>query len=128
MTVAVVHSQTDEGRQALAAGIREAQTRNTELVVLHALSGSSEQSARDREIAAVDAAVRAVAPDARVEAALPDPDATSTLLALVDKVDAELVVIGSRHRSAVGKFLMGQQIQRLLLEIPVEILVVKSRQ
>jgi nucleotide-binding universal stress UspA family protein len=128
MTVAVVHSQTDEGRQALAVGAREARIRNTELIVLHALSGSPEQSARDREITAVEVAVDAVAPQARVETALPDPDATSTLLALVDKVDAELVVIGTRHRSAVGKFLMGQQVQRLLLEIPVEILVVKSRQ
>lgn len=127
MTVAVIHNQSDEGRSALTAGIREARARGTELVVLHALSGSPEQTARDREIGAVEAAVRAVAPEARVEAAVPDPDATSTLLALVDKVDAELVVIGSRHRSAVGKFLMGQQVQRLLLEIPVEILVVKSR-
>ncbi|SNS37187.1 universal stress protein [Rhodococcoides kyotonense] len=127
MTVAVVHSQSDEGRNALAAGVREARTRGTELVVLHALSGSPEQSARDREVGAVESAVHALAPDARVEAAVPDPDSTSTLLALVDKVDAELVVIGTRHRSAVGKFLMGQQVQRLLLEIPVEILVVKSR-
>ncbi|WP_072805973.1 universal stress protein [Rhodococcoides yunnanense] len=127
MTVAVIHNQSDEGRSALTAGIREAGTRGTELVVLHALSGSAEQSAREREIGAVEAAVRAVAPEARIEAAVPDPDATSTLLALIDTVDAELVVIGSRHRSAVGKFLMGQQVQRLLLEIPVEILVVKSR-
>jgi nucleotide-binding universal stress UspA family protein len=127
MTVAVIHNQSDEGRSALTAGVREARTRGTELVVLHALSGSQEPTAQGQEIAAVEAAVRAIAPEARVEAALPDPDSTSTLLTLIDKTEAELVVIGSRHRSAVGKFLMGQTVQRLLLEIPVEILLVKSR-
>ncbi|MDJ0392542.1 universal stress protein [Rhodococcus sp. G-MC3] len=127
MTVAVVHNQSDEGRSALVAGVREARTRATDLVVVHALSGSPDPGAQAQEVAAVQVAVRAVAPDARVEAAQPDPDSTSTLLALIDKVDAELVVIGSRHRSAVGKFLMGQTVQRLLLEIPVEILLVKSR-
>lgn len=127
MSVVVIHNQSDEGRSALEAGIREAERRGAELVVVHALSGSPDTHAQARELAAVETAVHALAPDARVEAALPDPDATSTLLTLVDKVDAELVVIGSRHRSAVGKFLMGQTVQRLLLEIPVEILLVKSR-
>lgn len=125
MSIAVVHNQSDEGRSALLAGVREAHHRETELVVIHALSGSP--NSQSQELAAVEAAVHALAPSARVEAAVPDPDATSTLLALIDKVDAELVVIGSRHRSAVGKFLMGQTVQRLLLEIPVEILLVKSR-
>lgn len=127
MTVAVIHNQSEEGKSALVAGVREAKVRGTELVVLHALSGSPEARAQESEIAAVEAAVRAQAPGAGVEVALPDPDATTTLLSLIDKVDAELVVIGSRHRSAVGKFLMGQSVQRLLLEIPVEILLVKSR-
>lgn len=127
MSVVVVHNQSDEGRSALEAGVREARSRGTELVVIHALSGSPDARAQGKELAAVESAVAASAPQARVEAALPDPDATSTLLALVDKVDAELVVIGTRHRSAVGKFLMGQTVQRLLLEIPVEILLVKSR-
>ncbi|AYJ48431.1 universal stress protein [Rhodococcus sp. P1Y] len=125
MSVAVVHNQSDEGRAALQAGVRESRSRNTDLVVIHALSGSP--NAQAQELSAVETAVHAVAPDARVEAGVPDPDATSTLLTLVDKVDAELVVVGSRHRSAVGKFLMGQTVQRLLLEIPVEILLVKSR-
>ncbi|MFC8178374.1 MULTISPECIES: universal stress protein [Nocardiaceae] len=127
MSVVVVHNQSDEGRSALTAGVREAQSRGTELVVIHALSGSPEPRAQAQEVAAVETAVHALAPGARVEVGAPDPDSTSTLLALVDKVDAELVVIGSRHRSAVGKFLMGQTVQRLLLEIPVEILLVKSR-
>jgi nucleotide-binding universal stress UspA family protein len=56
----------------------------------------------------------------------PDPDAVNTLLTLVEEQKSEILVVGSRHRSAVGKFLMGQTIQRLLLEIPVPVLLVKS--
>jgi nucleotide-binding universal stress UspA family protein len=132
MSVAVLHSTSTEGRTALVEAVREARTRSTDLVVLHAFSGS--QAAEESEAAAVENAV--IAAFSEIESAgdvvwsvatgQPDPDSTSTLLALIDKADAELVVVGSRHRSAVGKFLMGQPIQRLLLESRIPVLLVKS--
>jgi nucleotide-binding universal stress UspA family protein len=39
--------------------------------------------------------------------------------------DAELLVIGIRHRSPVGKLLLGSVSQRLLLECPKPVLAVK---
>lgn len=130
MTVAVLHNSSAEGRGALAAAVQEATALGTDIVVLHALSGSQEASAAASETAAVEASVRESMIDTdgiswRVVTGAPDPDATTTLLQLIEESKAERVVIGSRHRSAVGKFLMGQTIQRLLLEITVPVLLVK---
>ncbi|OZC84098.1 hypothetical protein CH254_24880 [Rhodococcus sp. 06-412-2C] len=134
MTVGVLHNNSPEGRAALAAAVREARIRETDLVVLHALSGSAEPSAETAETAAVSTAVDAALTDIddadsvswTVAVGRPDPDAVNTLLTLVEEQKSEILVVGSRHRSAVGKFLMGQTIQRLLLEIPVPVLLVKS--
>ena len=124
MPVAVVHNYSDEGRSALAAGKREARSRDTELIVIHALSGFTEARVQAQEFVAIEMAVHALAPEARVAVGLPDPDATSTLVALVDEVDAELVVIGSRHSSAPGKFVVGHAVQELLAKRSVETLLV----
>lgn len=134
MTVGVLHNNSPEGRAALAAAVREARIRETALVVLHALSGSAEPSAEAAETAAVSTAVNTALADIdhadaiswTVAVGRPDPDAVNTLLTLVEEQKSEILVLGSRHRSAVGKFLMGQTIQRLLLEIPVPVLLVKS--
>ncbi|MDV6264525.1 universal stress protein [Rhodococcoides yunnanense] len=134
MTVGVLHNNSPEGRAALAAAVREARIRETDLVVLHALSGSGEPSAEAAETAAVSTAVDTALTDIdnadsvswTVAVGRPDPDAVNTLLTLVEEQKSEILVVGSRHRSAVGKFLMGQTIQRLLLEIPVPVLLVKS--
>ncbi|QII07710.1 universal stress protein [Rhodococcoides fascians A25f] len=134
MTVGVLHNNSPEGRAALAAAVREARIRETDLVVLHALSGSAEPSAEAAETAAVSTAVETALTDIEnadsvswtVAVGRPDPDAVNTLLTLVEEQKSEILVVGSRHRSAVGKFLMGQTIQRLLLEIPVPVLLVKS--
>ncbi|MDP9635736.1 nucleotide-binding universal stress UspA family protein [Rhodococcus cercidiphylli] len=134
MTVGVLHNNSPEGRAALAAAVREARIRETDLVVLHALSGSAEPSAEAGETAAVSTSVETALADIdnaeavawTVAVGRPDPDAVNTLLTLVEEQKSEVLVVGSRHRSAVGKFLMGQTIQRLLLEIPVPVLLVKS--
>ena len=130
MTVGVLHNNSPEGRAALAAAVREARIRETDLVVLHALSGSAEPSAEAAETQAVSTSVETALADIdhadavtwTVAVGRPDPDAVNTLLTLVEEQKSEILVVGS----AVGKFLMGQTIQRLLLEIPVPVLLVKS--
>ncbi len=52
-------------------------------------------------------------------------DAATELLDAMDAPDAELLVIGIRHRSPVGKLLLGSVSQQLLLECPKPVLAVK---
>ena len=49
-------------------------------------------------------------------------DAAEELLAAMDRPDADLLVIGIRHRSPVGKLLLGSVSQQLILECPKPVL------
>jgi nucleotide-binding universal stress UspA family protein len=48
------------------------------------------------------------------------------LAAVVEETGAELLVIGLRKRSAVGKLLMGSAAQRILLDVDCPVLAVKN--
>ena len=66
--------------------------------------------------------------DSGVEFELSQPvgvDTVDELLEAMNRDDAELLVIGIRHRSAVGKLLLGSVSQQLLLECPKPVLAVK---
>ena len=52
-------------------------------------------------------------------------DPVDELLTVMDRPDAELLVIGIRHRNPVGKLLLGSVSQQLLLECQKPVLAVK---
>ena len=53
-------------------------------------------------------------------------DPAGALVDLLVETGAEMLVLGSRRRSAVSKFLMGSTVQRVVLDAPVPVLVVKA--
>ena len=53
-------------------------------------------------------------------------DAADQILALARDLNAELIVIGLRRRTPVGKFIMGSQAQTILLQAECPVLAVKS--
>ncbi len=125
MTVAVAMNSTPEGREALVKGSAEATLRGDALVVLSVLD-TDEVTATERET--VETQVREVLGDVDFTTRV-EPDGGDEAGAIVDlaaEVGATLVVIGSKRRSAVGKFLMGSTVQRVLLDCPVPVLVVKA--
>ena len=56
---------------------------------------------------------------------LPKPFTRDELLNAMDRPEAELLVVGIRHRSPVGKLLLGSVAQKLILECPKPVLAVK---
>ena len=48
------------------------------------------------------------------------------ILGLATSEQADLLVIGSRRRSPVGKLIMGSTVQRVLLDAPMPVLVTKG--
>lgn len=125
MSVAVALSNTPEGHEALRRGAAEAKLRQMPLTVLSVVdqdkvseeTRSATHSEVDRAMPGIDATVR-VEPDGG--------DPAGALVDLAVEVGAELLVIGSKRRSAVGKFLMGSTVQRVLLDSPIPVLVVKA--
>jgi nucleotide-binding universal stress UspA family protein len=50
------------------------------------------------------------------------------ILTTADEVGADLIVIGVRKRSAVGKLVTGSTAQQIILDAPCDVLAVKARQ
>ena len=48
------------------------------------------------------------------------------LIGIADDADAELIVIGLRRRSPVGKLILGSNAQRILLDAKCPVLAVKA--
>ena len=56
------------------------------------------------------------------------PDIADAVLEVADEVGATLVVVGVRHRSPVGKMLLGSVAQRVILDAHCPVLAVKPAQ
>lgn len=125
--IVVGYSADPFGRAALEHGIAEARRRDTELLVINATSGDAyvdTRFARSGEIHDVEEQLRA----SGVQFELQRPvgvDTVGELLTAMDRADADLLVIGIRHRNPVGKLLLGSVAQQLLLECPKPVLAVK---
>ncbi len=129
MSVAVAHQVSDTSRIALSHAVREAVLRSTDLVVLHVVESLDADKAEAYRLGISDeiAKVASQAPGLACEVLRTSGgDVSRTLLSLVDQVRPELLVIGARRRSPVGKALMGSVAQTLILEVHVPVLVVKT--
>jgi nucleotide-binding universal stress UspA family protein len=125
--IVVGYSADPFGRAALEHGIAEAKLRGTTLWVINSSSGESYVDARFAQPDEVHDVERHLS-ECGVEFELTQPvgvDTAEELLKAVGREDAELLVIGIRHRSPVGKLLLGSVSQRVLLECPKPVLAVK---
>ena len=53
-------------------------------------------------------------------------DPADDLIAVAEEVDADLIVIGLRRRTPVGKLIMGSNAQQILLDASCPVLAVKA--
>ena len=127
MTIVVGYSADPYGRAALEHGIAEAKLRGTNLLVINSSSGEAYVDSHFAQRGEVHDIEERLA-NCGVEFELTQPvgvDTAEELLKAMDRPEAELLVIGVRHRSPVGKLLLGSVSQQLLLECPKPVLAVK---
>ncbi len=125
MAVVVGFIATQEGRAALGAAIDEAKLRSTRLLVLV-------HGGRDAEpdviSATMDEARETIDPSGvgyEVRHLQRGNDVAEALVHTAIDTDAELIVIGLRRRSPLGKLILGSNAQRILLEAPCPVLAAK---
>jgi len=117
MAIVVGLLSTAEGQAALAAAKQEAQERSVPLtVVVTRDDGGPERQAVEDDLASSGLAHSVVGGTG---------DLAEDLVRTAQEVGAELIVVGLRRRSPVGKLILGSGAQRILLEAPCPVLAVK---
>ncbi|SFA84330.1 Universal stress protein family protein [Nocardioides alpinus] len=121
MSVLVFYKSTPEGAEAVRAGARQAAFHDTDLVVhnvpLHESDAEDVEALTSGAASGTGVVFRTV------------PETTSAVddyLAAAAAEDVDLLVIGIRHRSAVGKLILGSTEQQILLDAPCPVLAVKA--
>ncbi|WP_245927660.1 universal stress protein [Nocardioides silvaticus] len=125
--VVAAYSADDYGRAAVEQGETIAREAGARLVVVNATRGDKlvdERYAHEDEIAALRE--RLVAEGLEVEIRHDVvPDVAEAVLDAARTCAADLVVVGVRHRTPVGKLLLGSVAQRVILDAPCPVLAVK---
>lgn len=126
MTVVVGYTPSPEGTAALETAIDTARRRGDGLRVLdvsrrgdHSAGGAEDEALRGQ------LATSGVPFEIREWAGV-HGGSEEALLDAVDDPVTDMIVIGIRRRSPVGKFLLGSSAQKLLLSADCPVLVVKS--
>lgn len=130
-TVVVGYVPKPEGEAALDKAIEEAKLRGSKLVVVNSQRGGqsfdSEAAAKsDDELAAVRAKLDESGVEYDVRQLVRGFEPAEDLISLAEANSAELIVIGLRRRSPVGKLILGSNAQRVLLDAPCPVLAVKA--
>ncbi|MBD0292592.1 MAG: universal stress protein [Jiangellaceae bacterium] len=122
-----------EGRAALRHAAKEAKLRGAKLVVVNSahmgrgvepedvVQSAEELDAARRELdeAGVEAEVRQLTRG---------QDVADDLIAVATETAADLIVIGLRRRSPLGRLILGSNAQRVLLDAPCAVLAVKAEE
>ena len=117
------------GQAALAHGLRESRQRGARLVVVNASRGDAlvdEDFVQGEALTRLQEELAASGVTAELRQPVHGRDVAEELAAVVEETSAELLVIGMRRRSAVGKLLMGSAAQRILLQVDCPVLAVKG--
>lgn len=131
MSVVVAYQATAVGNLALKEAAQEAKLRATSMTVVNVpegvdidvieadkvrLSNEITEVLREGDGHAVDWTLQVITGE----------DAAEAVLNLVADTDANLLVVGARRRSRVGKLLMGSVTQNIILDADIPVLVVKT--
>ncbi|MEO8889263.1 MAG: universal stress protein [Jatrophihabitantaceae bacterium] len=119
---------TPEGWAALEQATREAAWRRTDVVVVNVAPGSNAADvtfADQKELDAVGARLAEHDIPHTIDHVLDASDVADAVLSAADRHGVELIVVGLRRRSAVGKALLGSNAQRIILGAQCPVLSVR---
>jgi len=126
-TIVVGWSPDDFGEAALSRAVEEARLRSGRVVVVNATRGDAlvdDRYADEEQLARLTADLADTGLEVDVRRSM-GGDVGDQVLDVAADVSADLVVIGLRRRSPVGKLLMGSVAQRILLGADCAVLAVK---
>jgi len=128
--VVVGYVPKPEGEAAVDQGIAEAKLRGTTLVVVNSHRGGRDYddgaSARnEQDLTALETKLKESGLEYDVRQLVRGFEPAEDLIGIAEDCDADLIVIGLRRRTPVGKLILGSNAQRILLDAPCPVLAVK---
>jgi nucleotide-binding universal stress UspA family protein len=131
MPVLVGFVPTPEGRAALRRAVAECHLRGARLIVVNSEYRSADSTSADPSAAEVRTACEELGvsePEFEVHRLHDAYEPADHVLAVAEETEAELIVIGLRRRTPVGKLILGGSAQRILLDASCPVLAVKVDQ
>lgn len=132
MKILVGYTPTPEGRAALRSAAAEARLRGAALVIVYYVRVAVARGDVGKEFRAAEAELEQRRVEFQregltvtVRSAMGVRSASSEVLDIAEAEDVELIVIGLRKRSPVGKLVMGSAAQEILLAADCPVLAVK---
>lgn len=132
MSIVVGYIPTREGRAALRRAAVECELRKTDLIVINSQANGKQYDADDTirfETALEGVRGRLVEAGVTVEvrALVHGKEPAEDLIEVAESTGADLIVIGLRRRTPVGKLILGSNAQRILLDATCPVLAVKAQ-
>jgi nucleotide-binding universal stress UspA family protein len=120
-----------EGKAALGRATEEAKLRGMRLVVVNSNRGGrdltpDESSQIEHELDEVRRELAGTGIEHEVRHFVRGLEPAEDLISIAEEVEAELIVIGLRRRTPVGKLILGSNAQRILLDASCPVLAVKA--
>jgi nucleotide-binding universal stress UspA family protein len=130
-TVVVGYVPKPEGEAALRTAMREAELRGARLVVVSSHRGGTDVEPdaggpAGTDLEAVRAVLDGTGVDYDIRQLVRGFEPAEDLISIAEANAAELIVIGLRRRSPVGKLILGSNAQRVLLDAHCPVLAVKA--
>lgn len=140
MKVVLAYVRTPEGGAAFEAAVQESLLRSAELVIMGAVQfapGENPSAVREEidraesadhvleelAVAAGERGVQARAVPLRLQRS---DSVADSVVRLTDREEADLLVVGVRRRSPVGKAVLGSESQDIILQANCPVLAVKA--
>jgi nucleotide-binding universal stress UspA family protein len=132
-TIIVGYVPKPEGRAAIHRAAAEAKLRNSTMVVVNSAKDGREfdttEAVRLEEaMAAIREELEAAGVGFELRQLVRGMDVAEDLIAVAEETGAEMIVIGLRRRSPVGKLILGSNAQTILLDAPCPVLAVKAEE
>jgi nucleotide-binding universal stress UspA family protein len=129
--VVVGYVPKPEGDAALRTAVTEARLRGASLVVVNSHRGGPDFDAdastkAEREMGAVRKTLDESGVEYEIRQLVRGFEPAEDLISIAEASQAELIVIGLRRRSPVGKLILGSNAQRVLLDAHCPVLAVKA--
>ena len=123
MTILVAYAPASEGREALSEGIKEAHLRKSDLLIVNI--GRGHHDLEPEEVRGLETRLAEAGLGLTIESSvLSDPG--DAVIQIAQDRNVDMIVIGLRHRSMVGKLILGSTVQRILLDATCPVLAVRS--